>query len=438
VVACPEDDVSLSYELSLVPRLTLEVSPALVSFAELLMLPYTAMQSVVDEQLADNSALERLEPGECPICGGVWSSRCPVCVTPAARTTSPWSAGAGTFEPRAVESEPEALLRAVLLEVVSDDAALAAYLVGSLDRHGLFDRPCAALSAEVGVDESAVARVVEVIRRVGPPGIGATTVEECLLLQLEALELDDEIAGLAHDVIASHLPALARGNHAAIARQLEVSTGDVAEALSLIRRRLRPYPAFDGVGSPSATPLVVPDVVVREHPEVDGEFVVEVVEQCVTRLAVRRTEDPQPAHRRAESRARSFLAQLTDRWDTLRRVAEAVVAQQRCFVAHGTSALVPLTRCEIAAQLGLHESTVSRAVAGKYALLPDRSTVPLSRFFSASGGLDGTLRALVESANGPISDQRLAELLAAAGYPIARRTVAKHRARLGIAAAALR
>jgi RNA polymerase sigma-54 factor len=122
----------------------------------------------------------------------------------------------------------------------------------------------------------------------------------------------------------------------------------------------------------------------------------------------------------------------------LRRVAEYAVQHQQEFIVAGETALKPLTRAEVAAELGLHESTVSRAVADKFALLPDGTTVPLSRFFGVSGGVDGELRKLLESTDGPISDQRLADRLREAGYPIARRTVAKHRARLGFAASPLR
>jgi RNA polymerase sigma-54 factor len=100
--------------------------------------------------------------------------------------------------------------------------------------------------------------------------------------------------------------------------------------------------------------------------------------------------------------------------------------------------LKPLTRAEVAAALDLHESTVSRAVADKYALLPDQTIVPLSRFFGVSGAIDAELRKLLESADGPMSDQCLADRLREAGYPTARRTVAKHRARLGMTAASMR
>jgi RNA polymerase sigma-54 factor len=180
----------------------------------------------------------------------------------------------------------------------------------------------------------------------------------------------------------------------------------------------------------------VPDVVVRKDDAIDGAFTVELVEPAVMRLGLRAGRGAAPDGSLA--RGKAFLAYLHDRWDTMRRVAEYAVEHQQGFLVAGETALRPLTRSEVASALDLHESTVSRAVADKFALLPDGTTVPLSRFFGVSGGVDGELRKLLESADGPISDQRLAELLRDVGYPIARRTVAKHRARLGFAASPLR
>jgi RNA polymerase sigma-54 factor len=418
------------------------VSPALIAFSEMLILPYTAMQSVIEDELCANAALERLDADDCPICRGTWRARCPVCSVPARGGTA--SRVADVADRTATEADTHALLRAVRLETTAAEAPIVEYLIDSLDEHGLLDRSCAQLAADLGVAESAMARVLEVIRRSGPPGIGATSIAECLLLQLDALGLDDDRARLARAVIADHLPALSRGHFASIATALGASRTQVQQVLDLIRRRLRPYPAFDG-NAPVVARYVVPDIVVREHDELAGAFTVELVEPALTRLGVRpgprrRTTGTPGVDTQGESvpRARSFLAQLHDRWDTLRRVAEYTVQQQREFLVNGPVALRPLTRSRVAAALDLHESTVSRAIADKYALLPGGTMVPLSRFFGVGGGVDGELRRLLTSADGPMSDQRLADRLREAGYPIARRTVAKRRARLGFAAAPLR
>jgi RNA polymerase sigma-54 factor len=421
--------LSLTLEMAMAPRLGLEVSPALIAFSEMLILPFAAMQSMVEDELCANAALERLDADDCPICRSAWRARCPVCSVQARGGTVSWAADVAD---RAVtEPDTHALLRAARMETSAAERPIVEYLVDSLDEHGLLDRPPAELAAELGVAESAVLRVLEVIRSSGPPGIGATSVSECLLLQMDALGLADDRARLARAVIAEHLPALARGHFTSIAAALGVSRAQVQQVLELIRRRLRPYPAFSG-NAPAVTAYVVPDVVVREGDEPEGAFTVELVEPALLRLGVRDTTGE------SAPRARSFLGQLHDRWDTLRRVAEYTVQRQREFLVRGPAALRPLTRAEVAGALEVHESTVSRAIADKYALLPGGTIVPLSRFFGASGGVDEELRKLLESADGPMSDQRLADRLRAAGYPIARRTVAKHRARLGFASAPLR
>jgi RNA polymerase sigma-54 factor len=412
--------VSFALQMAMAPRVALEVSPAQIVFSEMLALPCAAMETVIERELCSNQALERLDEGDCPICRGTWRTRCPVC-SPRARAARGDPGPAGAADTAAAEPDSQALCRAARMETAAADAPIVEGVVASLDRHGLLNRTPAELADELQVSGPAVERVLEVIRRIGPPGVGATGIGECLILQLDALGVDDDVA---RAVIEHHLAALARGHFNAIARALGVPRARIQQVLDLIRRRLRPYPAFDG-GAPAVTAYAVPDVLVRD------DLSVKLVEPAMTRLGVRRGAPE-------ASRAKAFLAQLHDRWQTMQRVAEYTVERQRDFFTSGPAVLTPLTRAEVAGALDLHESTVSRAIAGKYALLPDDTIVPLARFFGQSGGVDGELRRLLESADGPLSDQRLAERLREAGYPIARRTVAKHRARLGFTAAALR
>lgn len=411
------------------PALCVEVSPAMVAFGEMLMLPLATMQTVIEGELDANEALEREETDECPVCRGDWRRSCPLCSMPARGRTAASGLPTGVGDAADLVTDSERLLRDVTLETSPDDLGVVEYVVGCLDRHGLLDRSCAQLAAETASSEAEVERVVAVVRRVGPPGVGARSVQESLLLQLDALAPDDVRAPLARAVIADHLPALARGHFAAIATALGVGQDAVHDVLRLVRERLRPYPAFDGNARPSAV-YVVPDVVVRERAATPGAFDVELVEPALNRLRVRETAPGSAA-------ARAFCAQLRGRWETVQRIAEFVVDRQRLSLSDGGQSLVPLTRAETATELGLHESTVSRAVADKHALLPDGSLVPLSRFFGSAGGLDEALRRLVAE-DPPSSDQALADRLRAVGYDVARRTVAKHRDRLGIAPAVLR
>jgi RNA polymerase sigma-54 factor len=138
------------------------------------------------------------------------------------------------------------------------------------------------------------------------------------------------------------------------------------------------------------------------------------------------------------ARARVFLANLRQRESTLKRIGESIVERQREFLLHGVRHLAPMTRAEIAAELGLHESTISRATADKTTTLPDGSLLAISEFFVAARNVQDVLRELIANELNPLSDQELAEMLSERGYPIARRTVAKYRDQLKIPPSHLR
>jgi RNA polymerase sigma-54 factor len=129
---------------------------------------------------------------------------------------------------------------------------------------------------------------------------------------------------------------------------------------------------------------------------------------------------------------------LRQRESALKQIGDAIVARQQAFLRHGVRHLRPMTRAEIAAELELHESTVSRAVAEKTALLPDRTLLPLSEFFVAARTVQDVLRELVANETTPLNDDELAQMLTERGYPIARRTVAKYRKQINILPSNLR
>lgn len=132
------------------------------------------------------------------------------------------------------------------------------------------------------------------------------------------------------------------------------------------------------------------------------------------------------------ARARGFLARLQQRWDTMRLVGEAVAERQHDFLLGKAAVPGPLTRAEIALAIGVHESTVSRAVAGRWALLPSGGTLPMAELFGVCAAPMEVVRQVVASETRPLSDSEIAQLTSAAGHPMARRTVAKYRTQLGI------
>ena len=432
-------------------RMDLGISPALVAASEMLELSSLALESMVEEVLAQNPVLERLDVAECAVCGDRWPTRCPVCASPGSPSRLPGSlATAVTPNPRldhpAPETDADILLDAVRLAVRQSDVRIAEYVVASLDHHGRLDQSPGDIAKALATDQDAVLRVLAAVRENGPPGVGATTAAECLLLQLDALDLDEVVYDLARSVIAEHLPALAKGHFAAIASALGVDQQRVVQVLHLIREQLLPYPAFEGSAPPSNS-RVVPEVIIRERSDAPGEFDVELVEPRRMRVGIspnylQLVEKPSPNEasqlRSLVFEARSLLGQLRDRWETLRLVTTCTVERQKDFLRNGSRALRPLTRAEVAASLGLHESIVSRAVSGRYAMLPSDKIVPMSTFFSSSGGLAEELKRIVTSERQPLSDEEVAARLCLLGYSAARRTVTKYRNKLGIPAAGQR
>jgi RNA polymerase sigma-54 factor len=404
------------------PQLVMRPSPALLAFVQMLALPATELEDLVEREVAENPALERVEP-------------------PCGATIGDLSAVI------ADRASPQAqLLADVTAEVPGDDRAIAEYVVASLDERGFLDAGTDDLACALDVDAERVERVLRVVRAVGPPGVGARDVRECLLLQLEQLDDGNPVA-LARRLVAEQLEELARGRLDAVAAALGVTRDDVDDAVELMRTRLRPYP---DLGVHTAAAPVVADVVVTERPEEPGTYDVALAEDerlglglnpLYERLAAEPaslTDDERARVAAQVAQARSFIERVGRRRATLRRVACVTIARQRAFMHDGAGALLPLTRAEVAHELELHESTVSRTVAGRYVQLPSERVVPFADFFRASLGAEETLTRLVAEEERPHSDKELAELLATSGFTVARRTVAKYRSRLGILPVATR
>lgn len=438
--------------LDLGPRLDLRASPALVASVELLALPLPDLEQLVERELAGNPALERVDAPACPGCGTLVDlPGCAVCGDRPARRSG--AGPADGAEPWPAAAQPESATEALLAEaaplLASGDRWLAAYVLADLDGRGFLDRPAGAMAAALGVDVGRVERVIRAIRAVGPAGICAADVTDCLLRQLEPFEARGQAPRLLRAMLAGHLGDLARGRIGAVAAALGADRDEVLAARDFLRRHLRPWAMLP---EPPLAPVPAPpDLVVRELPGDSGRLEVEVVE--TGRLAVRldpawahlaeQGPSPLPAaeHRRVREQvagARALLGGLARRRSTLARVAGHAAERQLPRLRRGPAAHVPLTRAAVAEALGLHESTVSRAVAGKRLRLPDGRVLALAELFGAARSAHDSLRAVVAAEDRPLSDGELTRALRARGHDLSRRTVAKYRAQLGIPAHALR
>lgn len=325
-------------------------------------------------------------------------------------------------------------------------------LVDAIDDDGyLRETPEAistALRPDVVADADEVLAVLRQLQRLDPPGVGARDLGECLALQLDALPASTAGRELALRIATGAIERLPKVGRDGLARELLVPAEDIDEALHLLRS-LDPRPGARH-GDLAVDTYVVPDCSIRRR---GGVWEVALSNQPWARLGIHQGYERMLQHAAGEDasylrsrlqEARWLLKNLQARGDTLLKVVRCVVRQQSGFLEFGPQALRPLTLRQVAAEIGVHESTVSRAIARKYAHTP-RGTIPLRTFFAsgveAEGGgeasstaIQAMIRKLVsaEDPRKPLSDARLAEMLKAGGVPVARRTVAKYREALRI------
>ncbi|MGO0121968.1 RNA polymerase factor sigma-54 [Desulfothermobacter acidiphilus] len=339
-----------------------------------------------------------------------------------------------------------------LLPLTQAERAVAEFLVGNLDRDGYLRMPLSEVGKLLGVPEAQVVQGLTVIQSLEPPGVGARDLRECLLLQLERLHPEDVEARL---VVQEYLEDVAQEDRGKLARRLGWSREKLERVVDRIRL-LNPRP-----GSAFGTywvDYILPDVLVQE---VEGQYVVLLNESAYPRLVInpsyyRLLHQPQTPPEAQAFLQRKFkqaiwlLRNLEQRRLTLYQVSVALVERQQDFFRRGLPGLKPLTLRDIAETVGVHESTVSRAVAKKY-LQCSRGIFPLRFFFG--GGVTGDrgqemavpvikdfLKRLIEEEDpaSPLSDQEVTAKLQERGIKLSRRTVAKYRTELGIPNAAKR
>ncbi|MZP29382.1 RNA polymerase factor sigma-54 [Heliobacterium undosum] len=324
------------------------------------------------------------------------------------------------------------------------------YIIGNIDERGYLRMAPAEITAAVAVEEEVVREALETVQSFDPPGVGARDLAECLRIQLRR---QGQSTPQLERILEEHLPDVAAGRLHRIAQRLKVTVGEVQAMVDRIKE-LDPKPGVAYGGERDNRPIL-PDVIVER---VDGEYVILIHDGALPRLTVNRTyrrilhEEGAAAEAKqyVEDRlnaALSLIRAIEQRRSTLHKVVTVIVEWQRPFLEQGLSGLKPLTLRDVAMRAGVHESTVSRSVAGKYAQTP-RGLFELKFFFgsgvrtatgeekAASGTIKPLIRQMIdrEDKHHPLSDQQIAEALNEQGIPLSRRTVAKYRDELGIPA----
>jgi len=336
------------------------------------------------------------------------------------------------------------------------DWPLVEVLVGDLDDNGFYKGSVADACMSFKKSEADVRATLRAISELDPPGCGATTARECLLAQIDALE-DSPYQDDVRKMVESFLPDIAAGHFDTVARKLGLTREQYAEAL----REMRTLNARPGAAFPcerDRVEYVNPEVHAvkaegRWHALTDKRSLPEIL---VSKKYLEMLKDPNQTEetkayvREKIQRAEDLRQSVERRQETIENIAQAIFDRQPEFFSGGFAALKPLTETEVAKTVGMDVATVSRTVNGKYASTPF-GTVELRRFFVTSvktedGGTFSQQAALdklkeivgAEDRRVPLSDAKLADAMAAAGFPIARRTIAKYRDRLGIPGASER
>ena len=303
----------------------------------------------------------------------------------------------------------------------------------------------------MGLDELHIA--LRHLQSLDPTGVGARTPAECLELQLKALPENTPARELAIGIVHAHLDALAAHDFVRLKRQLHCDDESLRQAQHLIQS-LNPHPGSEYAAN--ETRYIVPDVIVRK---VKNAWVTSLNPDAMPKLRINRmyAEILQDKHHSAVGQmsnqlqeARWLIKNVQQRFDTILRVARAIVEQQRHFFEHGEVAMRPLVLREIAETLGLHESTVSRVTTQKFMATP-RGIFELKYFFGShvateTGGacsataIRALLKQLVSAEDGkkPLSDNKISRILGEQGIVVARRTIAKYRESLHIPPVSLR
>jgi RNA polymerase sigma-54 factor len=469
----------MALELKQAPKLVqqLVITPQLQQAIKLLQLTRLELVDMISQEMKENPLLEELEDGKEPVEeeGRTTEEKVLEPAPSPEHTTEVKGEGEGAAEfdwenylenynlttpIRQVEQDGEErpsfenfltkpatlsdhlLWQLQLSNLAEEERRVGAWIIGNLDEDGYLKVSLEEISAEVNLPTESIEGVLQKIQQFDPVGVAARDLRECLLIQLYQLSKRDSIA---EKIVQEHLSLLKNRNYPAIAKRLGVSVERVNRAAALISR-LEPKPgrAYGG----DLAQEIIPDVYVYK---VEGEYVVSLNDEGVPRLRVNsyyrrilaegcqgQSEDRKYIQEKLRS-ALWLIRSIDQRQRTIYKVAKSIVQFQRDFLDQGIQYLRPLVLRDVAEDIQMHESTISRVTNNKYMHTP-QGIFELKYFFNAgipavqgeamaSESVKNMLREIIvkENPKKPYSDEKLAQMLKERNIHIARRTISKYR-----------
>ena len=323
------------------------------------------------------------------------------------------------------------------------------YLVNYIDDKGYLKCDLIELTLELDATDDEIAEALAVVQTLDPPGVGARDLRECLMIQLRYLAEEGHGSPVALRMVQDFWDEVKSRKYNRIARRLKLKPESVNSAVKFIQTQLSPYPAaafrspWDSKPNDVKT-AVRADVIIHRTPI---GYEIEIVTNEHISLTINpyyrqiysdlrngkarayTSEDKKHIAEYVE-RAELFIKNISNRRRTLKNIARYIIEYEQGFLETGSRLFLrPLTRVKLARALSMHESTVSRATANKYVQLPNQEVMPFDFFFQAAHSIGDKVAHLIgnEDAAHPLSDQDIADTLTKQGYPVARRTVVKYR-----------
>ncbi|HNR50859.1 MAG: RNA polymerase sigma-54 factor [Deltaproteobacteria bacterium ADurb.BinA179] len=435
------------------------MTPQLQQAIKLLQLSRIELQDYITEELQSNPLLEadtttfrdadsqRLQKESQELLRSKWDAY----LETYGRDNTPYYEDDERPSLEASATRPEGLYEHLFWQLRMNDFTdkereVGVFIIGNLDHNGYLTMDTSAICEATGCPEDVVVSAIAKVQLFDPTGIAARDLKDCLHIQARTLGLENSVVW---SIIDYHLEDLQTKNYDKISHELGVSVDEVSRAAEIIVN-MEPRPARDYSDEPPQ--YVVPDVYVVK---MDGEFVIVLNEEDIPALRLNKQYQGMMTSSCTGKIARDYLSDcfksaqwlmksIQQRQSTLCKVTESIVKFQREFLEHGISHLKPLVLRDVADDVGMHESTISRVTSNKYVHTP-QGTFELKYFFNsgisrsdgsfvASQSVKNEIENIIkaEDPKHPLSDQAIAQMLKVKGVKIARRTVAKYRELLGI------
>ena len=430
----------------------------------------------IESELSKNPFLEYVEERICPTCKRKLpeNGKCPICSQPQMENSkeniifiSPkddfnnynYSSAVEPYhdEPDYDSAQTEDLATYVLKQIGPDlednQKLVAAYLLNSLDEDGFITADVFEVAQYYHVLPSTVEEVIDLIQHADPLGVGSRNLQEALLVQLKHIGETMKVPKGTELLIRESFDDLKHGKYREIAKKHSLTVRQVQAIEKFIGDNLNPFPARAHWGDTLAgkanqdyaSVYHEPDILIyylNEDPK--NQLVVEIVmpisgylrvNQYIKKEMKNAPEDRVEEWKNDLDKANLLVKSLYQRNNTISDMMSILIDKQEAYIRNGEEFVQPLTRAQIAVEMGVHESTISRAVSNKTVMLPNRKVVSLASFFDRSLNVRTVLKELIQNETKPLSDAKLVTLLNERGFNVARRTVAKYRLMEGIGSA---